>query len=130
MVFEKKPQIQTINPELLRSTQESKTRIRTLEQNVESLRSRVNAVEEKMIEEMGNIKKWLDQLSVDVSDVSKSLKEIHSETLRINKDLEKKARKSELKEIESLLEIYNPIKSHFITKQQAERMMEDYRKKV
>lgn len=130
MVFEKKPQVQPINPEMLRTSHESKRRIRLLEQDVEGLRSRINAVEEKMIEDMGNIKKWLDQLSVDVGDVSKSLKEIHANTLRINKDLDKKARKTELKELESLLEIYNPIKSHFITKEQVMRMLADVKKKA
>ena len=130
MVFDKKPQIQPINPELLSSNQESKRRIRVLEQDVDGLRSRVNALEEKIIEDMGNIKKWLDQLSTDVNSVSKSLKEIHSNILRIDKEFDRKARKSEVKEIESLLEVYNPIQSHFITKDQAERMMLDIKKKT
>ncbi|OGI15975.1 hypothetical protein A3K63_01330 [Candidatus Micrarchaeota archaeon RBG_16_49_10] len=129
MVFEKRPQSQAVNPEVLRTAQESKGRIRLLEHNVETVRSRVNAVEEKMIEEMGNVKKWLDQLSEDVNQVSKSLKEIHAEILRMNKELEKKARKSEVKELESLLDIYNPIKSHFVTRDEAARLFDDMRKK-
>jgi uncharacterized protein YoxC len=130
MVFEKKPEIQPMNPELVRSAQESKGRIRSLEQNVEGLRSRINAIEEKVIEESNNMKKWIDNLTADVHEVSESLKDIHSDVLRVKKDLDKKARKSELKEIESLLEIYNPIKSHFITRQQAERIFEDFKKKA
>jgi uncharacterized protein YoxC len=130
MVFEKKPQPQPIHPEMLRTSHESKRRIRVLEQDVDAVRSRLNAIEEKMIEDMGNIKKWLDQLSSDVNEVSKSLKDINSNILRINKDLDKKARKTELRELESLLEIYSPIKSHFITKDQVERMMLEGKKKT
>ena len=130
MVFEKKPQVQAINPEMLRTSHESKRRIRVLEQDTEGLRSRINALEEKVIEDMGNIKKWLDQLSTDVDEVSKSLKDIHASILRMEKDLDKKARKSELKEMESLLELYNPIKSHFITRDQVERMIMDLKKKT
>ena len=132
MVFEKKHPVrfEAFTSEIVRSVNDNTRRIRILEQGLEGVRSRISALEEKVIDEVENIKKWLDQLSVDVKDVSKKLTEIHSEILKINKELDKTARKTELKEIESLLELYNPIKSQFVTADQVRRMLEEVKKKV
>ena len=126
MVFERKPtqEFNPINNEVVRITNDNTRRIRILEQSLESIRTRISSLEERMIDEMGDIKKWIDQLSLDVKEISKDLKEIGGELLRINKDLGKTARKTEIKELESLLDLYNPIKSHFVTKEEVMRMLE------
>ncbi|MBL7169397.1 MAG: hypothetical protein ISS48_00055 [Candidatus Aenigmarchaeota archaeon] len=132
MVFERKPsqQFSPISGEVVRITNDNTRRIRVLEQSLESARSRISSLEERMIDEMGDIKKWMDQLSLDAKEISKDLKEIRSELLRVNKDLEKTARKSEVKELESLMDLYNPIKSHFVTREEVMRMLERELKKV
>jgi len=132
MVFEKKPHIrlEAFTSELARGMNENTRRIRVLEQNLEAVRSRISGLEEKVIDEMNNLKKWLDQISADVKLISESLRKIRSELLRINKELEKAARKTEVKELESLLELYNPIKSHFVTIEQVRKIVdEEMRKK-
>ena len=125
MVFERKPQQQIgISTEVSRITNDNTRRIRILEQSLESSRTRIGSLEERMIDEMGDIKKWIDQLSLDVKEISKDLKEIRTEISRVNKDLTKTARKTEIKELESLLELYSPIKSLFVTKEEVMRLME------
>jgi len=132
MVFERKPtpQFNPINNEVIRITNDNTRRIRVLEQSLESARTRISSLEERMIDEMGDIKKWMDILSLDIKEISKDLKEMNGELLRINKDLEKTARKTEIKELESLLDIYNPIKSHFVTKDEVMRILERELNKV
>ncbi len=132
MVFERKspPKFEALSSEIVRSINDNTRRIRITEQALEGTRSRTSSLEEKVIDEMENIKKWIDQLLVDVKDVSKKLTEMHGEILKINKELEKTARKTELKEIESLLELYSPIKSQFATADQVRRIVEETRKKV
>jgi len=44
--------------------------------------------------------------------------------------LTKTAQKSEIKELESLLDLYNPIKSHFVTKEEVMRLLEEELNKV
>lgn len=126
MVFERKPvqQMDSINNEIIRSMNDNTRRIRALEQSLDSSRSRITSLEERMIDEMGDIKKWLDQLSLDIKEISNEIKMMRSEILRVNKELEKTAKKTEVKELESLIDIYNPIKSHFVTKEEVFRMME------
>ncbi|NCN39109.1 MAG: hypothetical protein COY38_03160 [Candidatus Aenigmarchaeota archaeon CG_4_10_14_0_8_um_filter_37_24] len=132
MVFERKPQTQfnQVNTEVVRITNDNTRRIRILEQSLDSARTRISSLEERMIDEMGDIKKWMDQLSLDIKEISKELKEIRSELLRVNKDLEKTARKTEVKELESLLDLYDPIKSHFITRGEVMRILERELNKV
>jgi hypothetical protein len=125
MVFEKKvPQNFTpINNEIVITTNENTRRIRILEQTLDSIRNRLSSIEERLIDEMGDTKKWMDQVSLDMKEISNDLKEIRTEILRINKDLDKAARKTEVKELENLLDIYNPIKSHFVTKDEVIRLL-------
>lgn len=132
MVFERKPQPTPsgISTEVVRITNENTRRIRMLEQSLESSRNRITSLEERMIEEMGDIKKWMDQLAVDVKEVSKNLKEIRAEIIRMDKEMNKTARKSEIKEIESLLDLYNPIKSHFVTSEDVIRIIDRELNKV
>jgi len=132
MVFERKASQQQfgINAEISRIINDNTRRIRILEQSLESSRTRIGSLEERMIDEIGDIKKWIDQLSLDVKEISKDLKEIRTEISRVNKDLAKTARKTEIKELESLLELYSPIKSHFITKEEVMRLIEREMNKV
>jgi uncharacterized protein (UPF0335 family) len=132
MVFERKPpqNFAPINTEIARSTNDNTRRIRILEQSLESSRNRISSLEERMIEEMGDIKKWMDQLSIDIGEISKDFKTMRKEIIRINKELEKTARKNELKELESLLDLYNPIKSRFVTRDEVISILENQIKKV
>ena len=83
------------------------------------------ALNQKIIDEMDTLKKGFDRIFVDVKEVSESLMKIRAEILKINKNLDKTARKSEVKELESLLELYSPIKSKFVTMGQVERFVEE-----
>lgn len=132
MVFERKPP-QNVNPisvEVVRITNDNTRRIRIVEQSLESSRNRISSLEERLIDEIGDIKKWMDQLSTDVKEVAKNLKNIKAEILRINKELDRTARKSEINELESLLDLYNPIKSHFATREEVVRILERELKKI
>ncbi len=100
-------------------------RIKTIEQRLDGMSLRIEALENKMIEDVEDLKKRLDQLSLDVKSIAESLLKIRVETRRLNKDLEKTARKSEIKELESLLDLYSPIKSKFVTREEVERLIEE-----
>ncbi|MEM5792780.1 MAG: hypothetical protein QXY45_00255 [Candidatus Aenigmatarchaeota archaeon] len=132
MVFERKPpqQFDQLNQEVVRITNDNTRRIRVLEQSMESSMNRITSLEERLIDEFGEIKKWIDQLSLDVKEISKELKNIRNEITRINKELEKTARKNEVKELENLINLYSPIKSHFVTRDEVSRMIERELKKV
>jgi len=127
MVFEKNVpgDMQIIGMEMSNRINTDTRRIRTLEQRLSAAESRIGALQEKVIDEIDRLRKSFDQISVDLKAVSENLSEIHSEILNINKNLDKTAKKAELKELENLLDLYNPIKSRFTTKDEVMRIIED-----
>jgi predicted nucleic acid-binding Zn-ribbon protein len=127
MVFEKNVpgDMQTIGMEMSNRINTNTRRIRTLEQRMSAAESRIGALQEKVIDEIDRLRKSFDQISIDLKSVSENLSEIHSEILNINKNLDKTAKKAELKELENLLDLYNPIKSRFTTKDEVMRIIED-----
>jgi chromosome segregation ATPase len=100
-------------------------RIRTVEQRLEGLELRMSSAEEKMIEEIDNLKREFERISIDLKEINKNLSDIHDEFIRMNKDLDKTAKKNEVKELESLLDLYSPIKSKFVTKDEVRNMIDD-----
>ena len=127
MVFEKKqaPNIHAFGTELVTRINTNTRRIRTLEQRHEGTEGRISSLEEKVIEELSNLKKRFDQISQDIDKLSENIGELRSEFLKMTKNLEKTARKTELKELESLIELYNPIKSRFVSREEVERLIEE-----
>jgi len=127
MVFEKNTpgDLQTLGVEMVNRVNTDTRRIRTLEQRLNGAEMRIGSLEEKVIDEIDRLRKSFEQISLDIKAVSDSLSEIRSEILKINKNLDKTAKKVEVKELETLLDIYNPIKSRFTTKDEVTRMIED-----
>ena len=111
--------------EMMRRIDTNTRRIRSIEQRMDAFNLRIKALEEKIIEDTENLKKKLDQLFMDMKEISENLVKFHAEVQKIKKDLERVAKKSELKELESLLELYNPIKSKFVTREEVERMIKE-----
>ena len=127
MVFEKNVSndMQTLGTEMASRINTDTRRIRAIEQRLGGIELRIGALEEKIIDEIDHLRKSFEQISVDIKAVTDNLSEIRSEILKINKNLDKTAKKSEVKELETLLDIYNPIKSRFTTKDEVTRIIED-----
>jgi uncharacterized phage infection (PIP) family protein YhgE len=101
-----KSDIQTIIRELVDRSNTDTSRIRVLEQEMESLKNKLDSVSQNMSEEK------------KVAEFSNMIKQIIAE-------MKKMATTTKIKELESLIEIYNPMKSQFITKEEAERLVEE-----
>ncbi len=126
-MFEKEqPQnMQTFSNEIVKMVNTNTRRIRILEQRLSGFERRIGSLEDRIIDEIDNLRRGLEQINLDIKAVSESLSGIRVEMLNINKDLNRTAKKTEVKELESLLDIYNPIKSKFITRDELERFMEE-----
>ncbi len=96
-----------------------------IEQRLSGTERRISSLEEKIIDEIDNLRRGFEQISMDIKALGKNLSEIRAEILKINKNLDKTAKKAEVKELESLLDLYSPIKSKFVTREEVERLIED-----
>ncbi|HDM05723.1 MAG TPA: hypothetical protein ENG34_00410 [Candidatus Aenigmarchaeota archaeon] len=133
MVFEKEKEafdIRTFTTEILNRVDSNTRRIRSIEQRLNLLESRISSLEEKLIDEIDKLGRGFEQLQLDVKAVSESLKVLRAEMLKMNKNMEKTALKAEVKELATLLDLYNPIKSSFVTKEEVRRMLEELEKKI
>jgi len=126
MVFEKETtNMQSFNNEVVKIINANTRRIRSLEQRLDGLEMRIGAIEEKIINEMDALRKNFDEIGMDIKDISKNLNELRNEILKINKTIDKTAKKAEVKELESLLDLYNPIRSKFTTREEVERLIDE-----
>jgi len=133
MVFEKEKEvfdIRTFTTEILNRVDSNTRRIRSIEQRLNLLESRISSLEEKLIDEIDKLGRGFEQLQLDVKAVSESLKVLRAEMLKLNKNMEKAALKAEVKELATLLDLYNTIKSSFVTKEEVRRMLEELEKKI
>jgi len=125
MVFEKDTDNMQAFNEMVRVINTNMRRIKSLEQRADGLEMRLGAIQEKVINEIEDVKKGFEEIHMNIKQISRNLSELRAETLRINKAIDKTAKKTEVKELESLLDLYSPIKSKFATRDEVERLIED-----
>ena len=126
MVFEKETRdVQAFSNEVVKIINTNTRRIRSLEQRLDGIEMRMGGIEEKIINEIEIIKKDFEEIGMDIKSIAKNMSELRTEILRINKTMDKTAKKSEVKELESLLDLYSPIKSKFTTRDEVERMVDE-----
>ena len=96
-----------------------------MEQRLDGLEMRVGAIQEKIINEIEDVKTGFEGIYTDIKQISKNLSELRGEILRMDKLINKTAKRTEVKELESLLDLYSPIKSKFATRDEVERLIEE-----
>jgi predicted nucleic acid-binding Zn-ribbon protein len=131
--FEKQPvsDVMTMTNEMVRRLNEYSRRIKNIEQRLERMEGRIGMMEQTVMNQMSDLKISLDKISQKILGVSERLNSIDSELVRLNKDFGKMALKSDVKKLETFIDIVNPITSKFVTKGELERAMEDrMRKKI
>lgn len=117
--------LHTIINELVERTNSGNQRMRTLEQREESLLSRMETAEQDLLainQSISNLTKDLEA-SIKARDAKES--ELSSTIKEIIRHLKTLAPKDRVSEMEALIDIYSPLKSNFITKEEAENLIDE-----
>jgi len=125
MVFENPTDERAVAAELVKRLNEGTRRTRSLEQRVDRIENRISGMEETVIEQMNNLKIELDRIGQKIANATQQLTTINNEILRINRELGKTATKQEVKEVETFIDMVNPITAKFVTKDELERRLEE-----
>jgi len=126
MVFEKpNPEMGAISSELVRRLNENSRRLRIMEEKLDKLETSMALLEENTINQMNDMKIGLDRISAKISAVGDKLVSIETDMSKINRELGKTATKNEVKQIETFIDLINPITAKFVTKDELERAFED-----
>jgi len=112
--------------EVLQRLNEHGRRIRLLEERVDRIVSSLHTLEEESKNAQSELKVGLERRDLKIKEILEVLDTIKKELARIDAELSKLATKAELKEIKTFIDVLNPITSKFVTKDEVERMLEDF----
>ena len=126
MVFQKnqpKRNISTILSEVVNRTNDNTQRLRNIEQRVDSLVTRLHVIEDELLDykkendkAIKDVKKQLEIYEKIISEIEKSIKQIVNHVKKLPTQME-------MEKIKTLIDIYNPLKSNFVTKEELERIL-------
>jgi TolA-binding protein len=111
--------------EMTRRMNEDSRRIRTVEQRLDRIEQQIETLESTALNTMEDIKIGIEKMVAKITLISDKLNGIESEIARLNKEMTKTATKSELKEMETFIDLVNPITSKFVTKDEMMREFEE-----
>jgi len=117
--------VQAILTELVRRENESSRRLRALEERSSLTEMRAGTLQDAFLKMSEDKKISSDKLNERLTGIENNMLRLENEMIKINKMLEKMAKKPELKELEHMLSFFNPIKTNFVTRDEVQRMMRD-----
>jgi multidrug resistance efflux pump len=104
---------------------EDRRRIRLIEQNIDRVESSINSIEHTALSQASDLKIEIERLSQKLAEMSSRMDVMEAEVVRVGKLTGKAATKLELKQLESFIDLVNPITSKFVTKDELDRALEE-----
>ena len=120
-----KDEVKVVMSELVRRINEDMRRIRSVEQRTERIDTAFAGLEERMLTQLSDLKISLEKIGNKISAVSDRIAEFEKEMSRMEKEMSRTASKADVKQIETYLDIVNPLTSKFVTKDELERFLEE-----
>lgn len=115
--------LELILQELIRRANRSDRRLRIIEQRTQALESRTGSIEDINFKQNKDIKKRIIDMEFTIKSFSDRIIKIENDINRISEQLKGFAKKNEVKEIESMFDLLNPIKQDFVTKKELEEIL-------
>jgi len=104
-------------------------RLRVLEQSSDSITSRMNNTEQMLLQHKREFQKSFLDLTTEISTLSDRLVKTENTVKEVIDHVKKLVTESQLRELENLIEIYNPVKSNFVTKEELEKILQEKSRK-
>ena len=114
-----------IMQELVRRSNEDTRRLRAIEQRVDGIEARLMTLEDGTLEKIKKTNMKFAELDATIKFVSDELVQLKTYMEKMTRQMATFARKQDLKEIEHMLELINPIREEFLTKDQLEEELEE-----
>jgi len=109
-----------IMQELVRRSNEDTRRLRALEQRLDAIENRINTFESTTLEKNKKANTKFAELDLSLKGLGDEIAKLTGSIDKINKQINKFARKQDLKEIERMLDLISPIRQEYVTKDQLE----------
>jgi len=125
---DKKGTLHTIINELVERTNSEAQRMRVIEQRIENIDTRINSMEQSILSNTTQAQTMLKDVEDKFKKRDERLAKVDTVMGELVKHFKKLATKSEVKEVHHMVDIYNPVKSNFITKEELERILSERNK--
>ena len=128
-MMKKQPQtIHTILNDVIERVNNDTQRLRLLEQSSESLLSRINSLEQAMLQARRDMQKALLDTNTRLDSLDDRMSKSENTTKEVVSHMKKLVTETRVKEIENLVDIYNPVKSSFVTKEELQKVLSEVRR--
>lgn len=125
MAFEKPEEANAVLSELIKRINEDRRMMRQIEQSVERLENSLSALEGSALSQMSDFKLSLDRIGSKIEATAARLNAIEANIAKLDKGVDKTATKLELKQLESFIDLVNPVTSKFVTRDELDRALEE-----
>ena len=102
----------------------SMRRLRILEQESSIYKTRLTSAEQELLSQRNHMSKSIQEVNDKIALLDESLLTIENTLKEIIEQLKKVTTTTRIKELEEMIEIFNPLKSQFITREEAERLID------
>jgi len=117
--------VQSVINDLIGRVNTDARRLRVIEQELNIIKSRMAALEQAMAEQRKAVNASMTELGAKVARAEDKVSRMESLIGEVVKGMKRFAPASEIKKLEQLIEIYSPLKSEFVTREEAERMIDE-----
>lgn len=118
-------ELTSLSGELVKRLNENSRRIRLLEQKLDKIEGSMEMLEQTALNQTNDLKINLERIIVKITSIGDRLSGIESDIMRVNKELGRTATKAEVKQMETFIDLVNPITSKFVTKDEMNRALEE-----
>jgi len=115
--------------ELIKRTNTDTRRLRILEQKSDIFRTRISSLEQNILNHKKLMQKDISNINSRIAKQEERIIKIENMIKEIVKQLKRVATKSDIGGLEQLISIYNPIKSKFVTREEVEQLIENYKER-
>lgn len=109
--------------ELVRRANEEGRRLRALEQRLQAVETRLDTIEDLNLKNKREIGAKFSQVSASIKSINDEIIKLKNNLDKINKQITRLARKADVKELEKMFELLNPIRQQFVTRKELEELI-------
>ena len=117
-------QMDVILKELVKRANSTNRRLRSLEERVDTLETKLLTIEQTITKQNEDFKDMLLQLKAELSEHESQSRKLGKAVEILKEKIKQSATKADVKEIERMIELLDPLKNDFITREEAEKMLE------
>lgn len=119
-----KPVSQTPSLDIL---SELNRRVRLIETKFEQFQEKINFLEKEIISLKNDLKVHYHFAQNKIQEISAKIELLLKEIQDVETSLQDYAKKNEIEKIKTMIEIFNPLKSNFVTKEEIETILKEFK---